>query len=389
MKINRSILLAVLGLGVAGAAQAGTVYLSGSTAVRGNIFTTLNTPGAVFTAAPTVTLYQGGGSKANYMVFSGTLVGGSGTTILQCHWSGSDGGVDNVALAGTTNPNRLTDFVTSGIDGTDHGASLPPTTANHEVDLAMTDNIFTYAHAYGDPGSEGLTSAPADLANGTQVGIVTFKWLRNNGLWTGGNVTSSMIRQSLGGFAVRAVFDGNSTHTGDYVYVSGRTKDSGTRCNALGDSGYGVFKPVTQITMDSSGNMTGSGDVGFTSGGTLAGTMGADTTTKADTFNTVTGYSVIAYLGFNDANTALGLGTPAHELTYNGVAWSVANIEEGTYTFWGNEYIYTSNIAGTEAQSVYNLMAAAIPAHLDGQNAIPTGNMHTSKNNPETDPSHF
>ena len=50
MKINRSILLAVLGLGVAAAAQAGDVYLTGSTAVRGDIFTTLSTPGAVFQA---------------------------------------------------------------------------------------------------------------------------------------------------------------------------------------------------------------------------------------------------------------------------------------------------------------------------------------------------
>ena len=389
MKINKSLLLAVLGLGAATAAQAGTVYMTGSTAARGNIFTTLSTVGQVFQAPISITEYDGGAGSANYMVFSGTLVGGSGTTTLQIHWSGSDGGVDNVSLAGSSNPNRLADFVATGIDGVDHGTALPPSTSQHEVDLAMSDNIFNYSHAYGDPGSEGLATAPADLANGAQVGAITFKWVRNNGLWIGNNVSSSQIRQALGGFCPRSVFSGVAGQTGDFVYVSGRTKDSGTRCNALGDSGYGVFKPVTQIIMDNSGNMTSAGDVGFTSGGTLAKTMGSDTTAKADTWNFVTGYSAIAYLGFNDAKTALNL-TPTHatELTYNGVPWSVANIEEGTYTYWGNEYIYTSNIAGTEAQSVFSLMAGAIPNNLDGQNAIPLGSMHCTKNNPETDPVH-
>ncbi|HWC58045.1 MAG TPA: hypothetical protein VHC44_00015, partial [Verrucomicrobiae bacterium] len=213
MKINKSILLAVLGLGAVTAAQAGTVYMTGSTAARGNIFTTLSTPGAVFTAAPTITEYDGGAGSANYMVFTGTLVGGSGTTTLQIHWSGSDGGVDNVSLAGSSNPNRLADFVATGIDGVDHGTAQPPSTASHEVDLAMSDNIFTYSHAYGDPGSEGLSSAPADLANGTEVGVITFKWVRNNGLWTGNNVSSSQIRQALGGFCPRAVFSGNAADT--------------------------------------------------------------------------------------------------------------------------------------------------------------------------------
>ena len=148
------------------------------------------------------------------MIFVGTLVGGTGTTTLHCHWSGSDGGIDNVSLAGTTNPNRLASFANPPYDGVDHGTGLPASSSSHEVDLAMSDNIFNYAHAYGDPGSEGLSSAPADLNNGTQVAVVTFKWIRNNGTWTGSNVSSSQIRQALSGVCPLSVFTGNSGQIG-------------------------------------------------------------------------------------------------------------------------------------------------------------------------------
>jgi hypothetical protein len=405
MKINKAILLSVLGLGVCAAAQAGDVYLTGSTAARSDIYNTLVASGAVFTGVPAVTEYDGSATdphKANEMIFVGTLVGGSGTTTLHCSWSGSDGGIDNVALKGTTSAARLANFANGPYDGVNHGTLKAtdgggPGATSHEVDLAMSDNIFNYAHAYGDPGSEGLAHAPADLTTGTQVAVVTFKWIRNNGSFTGNNVSSSQIRQALGGACPLAVFTGNPADTTKFVYVSGRTKDSGTRCNALGDSGWGVFKSVNQIEVDpATGNMVDlgggnfEGDTGFTSGGTLAKTLGVSTTATTDQNNGGSGgFGVIAYLGFNDANTALTLSpNPAHELTYNGVAWSQANIKEGTYTFWGNEYIYTANSVSAEATLCYNNMAGAIPAHLDGSNEILVSSMDTVKANPEADPAH-
>jgi hypothetical protein len=381
MNKNKTILAAALSLSVVSLSSAGTIYMTGSTAMRGVVYNTMIAPGAVFTAAPTTTLFEGGGSSANYMAFSGTLVGGTGTTIIQCHWSGSEGGIKDVAL-GTTE----TFMDPTLMDGTDHGTNSPSLTTSHAADLAMADNAQSFSR----------TKTPA-LTTFKEVGVITFAWVRNPGLWTGSNLTDSMIRQALKGFCKRAVFSGNAGDTADFVYVSGRDNQSGTRVNAFGNSGFGIFTLPKQIEMDSSGNMQDlsgagdyAGDYGFSSGGTLAGTMGAVTTNKSDLFNVgATGYSVIAYLSRGDANTAIGKG--AVELTYNGIAESAAAIKEGTYTFWGNEYIYQANGAGTEAQSAYARLsnsATGINNYCDGVKAIKLTDMHCTRTGPTTDPSH-
>jgi hypothetical protein len=235
------------------------------------------------------------------------------------------------------------------------------------------------------------------LATGSEVGVITFTWVRNKGLWTGSNLTDAMIRQALKGFCKRAVFSGNPADSNDYVYVSGRDNQSGTRVNAFGTSGFGIFTIPNQFEMDSTGNMldldapngTYAGDFGFSSGGTLATTMGADTTAKADNWNGGTGFSVIAYLSRGDADKAITAG--AVELTYNGVAQSAANVKEGTYTFWGNEYIYQANGVGAEAQSAYARLAngtTGIVNYCDGVKAIKLTDMHCNRTGPTSDPSH-
>ena len=52
MKMNKSILAAALVAAVALDLNAGTVYMTGSTAMRGVVYNTIRAPGAVFTAAP-------------------------------------------------------------------------------------------------------------------------------------------------------------------------------------------------------------------------------------------------------------------------------------------------------------------------------------------------
>jgi hypothetical protein len=378
MKLKDMIVAGALVVGAANLCQAGTIYLTGSTAMRGSIFTTLTKAGSVFQAVPTTTTYEGSSaSGANYMVFSGTLVGGSGTTVIKCHWSGSEGGVRDVASGAS----EL--FVDDSIvDGANHTTS-PSATISHNVDLAMADNSQAFSR----------TKTPA-LTTGTNVAVITFTWVRNPGLWTGTNITDMMIRQALGGFCKRAVFSGNLSDTNDFVYVSGRDNQSGTRVNAYGTSGFGIFTIPNQVEMDSSGNMldlappsgTYAGDFGFSSGGTLAGTLGANTTAKPDLFNGGSGYSVVAYLSRGDANTAIANG--AVELTYDGVAQNSPNVKEGTFTFWGNEYIYQKNGASSEAQNVYNNMVTSIPADVNGTTAIKLSDMHTTRTGPTSDPTH-
>jgi hypothetical protein len=378
MKLKQIILTSALMLGAVGLCEAGTIYLTGSTAMRSSIFTTITKPGSVFTAAPVTTTYEGSSaSGANYMVFSGTLVGGSGTTVIKCHWSGSEGGVKDVVTGGT----QL--FVDDSIaDGATHTAS-PGTTISHNVDLAMADSSQAFSR----------NKTPA-LTTGQAVAVITFAWVRNPGLWTGTNVTDSMIRQALGGFCKRAVFSGNAADVNDYVYVSGRDNLSGTRVNQYGESGFGIFTIPNQVEMDSSGNMldldppngTYAGDFGFSSGGTLAGTLGANTTAKPDLFNGGSGYSVIACLSRGDANTAIANG--AIELTVNGVAQSSAAVKEGSFSYWGNEYIYQKNGASAEAQAAYSRLAVSIPNDVNGTTAIKLTDMHCTRTGPTTDPAH-
>ena len=355
--------------------------MTGSTTMRDSMYATLKTAGAVFTTVPITTTYEHssapGASGANHMVFSGTLVGGSGTTVVKCHWSGSEGGIKDLA----TGASEL--FVNDTIvDGTDHTAS-PGSTVSHDVDLAMADNSQAYSR-----------NTTPTLATGQKVAVVPFVWVRNAGLWTGDDVADWMIRQALEGFCKRAMFTGNASDVNDYVYVSGRDNQSGARENAFANSGFGISSLPNQIEMDATGNMIDldppngvyAGDFGFTDGGALAAIMGASTTTRADPWNGVTGYSVIAYFGRADANLAIGNG--AAELTYNGVAETSSNVKEGTYNLWGNEYIYQKNSASSEAQSVYNNLVSAIPNSLNGTTAIKLTDMHCSRIAPTSDPTH-
>jgi hypothetical protein len=392
MKISKTILAAAaLGLGMVSLSNAGTVYMSGSTAMRSTVYSALTNVGTVFQAAPTVTLYQGGttgnnaGNGANYMAFSGTLVGGSGTTLLECHWTGSEAGILTVA-SNTVSSFNDTFIDPTTLDGADHGTNNP-STVTAPVNLAMADNAQKFSR----------TKKPV-LTKGSEVGVITFKWVRNPGNWTGTNVTDSQIRQALGGLCKLAVFTGNAADTNSYVYVSGRDNQSGTRVNAFGDSGFGIFSIPSQIEVNASGIMQLSpnslylDDFGYSSGGTLAKTLGASTIAPdSDLANGGNnGFSIISYLSVGDAATAIGLG--AVELLYNGVQFSPAAVKEGTYTYWGNEYIYEANnvVAASEADNIFGLLSATtgINNFCDGTKAIKLTDMDCTRNGPTTDPAH-
>ena len=95
--LNKSIVAAVLGLGVVTSSQAVDVYMTGSTAMRSVMYNAFLTPGVVFTAAPTFAGVGGSGSGDTYMAFTGTVVGRSDTTTILCDWSGSEGGIADLA----------------------------------------------------------------------------------------------------------------------------------------------------------------------------------------------------------------------------------------------------------------------------------------------------
>jgi len=269
-------------------------------------------------------------------------------------------------------------------------------TTPQNVDLAMADNLQTYSR----------TKKPT-LANGTKVGVITFAWVRNNGLWQGSNVSDVQIQQALGGACPIAVFSGSNDLT-SFVYVTGRDFSSGTRVNAFGDSGFGILNSPNQVEVNSSGVMqdinsdgTYEGDFGYSSGGSVASALKVNTTSATDLTpnGPATGFSLIGYVGISDAGTASGSISatgpsntgPGYCLSYNGVPFSVAGVVNGQYSFWGNEYVYQSPNAGTEAQKVYNNFKVIASGHdtiFDNVTAINLDKMHCSRTGPTAIPTH-
>jgi len=185
------------------------------------------------------------------------------------------------------------------------------------------------------------------------------------------------------------------------VYVSGRDTGSGTRVNALGNCGFGILTPVNQIetsggvmqelstTTNRFGVITTNyiGNFGFSSGGTLAGSMGTSTTSQPDLVHTIgQGYSIIGYVGISDGNTAVGDG--ATVLTYDGVTFAPTNVIEGNYSFWGNEYVYEANNVDSTANAVYGLISTNTAAFCDGTKAIALSAMHCTRPGPTANPTH-
>lgn len=390
MKINKAILAAALGLSVVSASQAADVFLTGSTAMRSTIYKAMTTAGIVFQSTPTFTGYGGSGSGDTYMGFTGTLVGGSGTVNILCDWSGSEAGIKDVAAG--QSETFIADGALNGLDNA--GAPTGASAQTAVVNLAMADNAQSFSR----------TTSPV-LSQGAEVGVVTFKWLRNAGVWTGANVTDSQIQAALGGTCPIEVFTGVNDGSADtnFVYVAGRDTSSGTRVNALGDCGYGILTPVSQIEL-SSGAMVNQGgsyesNTGQSSGGTLAKSITYNTVSTPDLANGVTGFSVIAYLGYSDAATALagtGGGVAATELTYDGVPFSTANVENGTYGFWGNEYCYAANNVNSSSNPAAQLVFQNITSVSHGADsifdflsAIPLDAMQCSRSGPLGQPSHF
>ena len=124
----------------------------------------------------------------------------------------------------------------------------------------------------------------------------------------------------------------------------------------------------------------------------IATAMGYDTTLTVDGKSGKTGYSAIACLGYTDAAAAVTAG--GTELTYNGVPFSFNNIINGTYTLWGNEYLYQTYNMGYAGQSAnvhqaYLNLFTGIPANCDGNVLINTTQMKATRTGAASDIVHL
>ena len=359
------------------------VYVTGSTAARSAFFNAVMNGSTVFDSAPTAVTQQGKTQPgATYMNFIGTLSGVS--TIVKCHWSGSEAGLAD--LYNGTEESFLIDDATTVL------SSAAPAAANlisSAVDICGADNNVVYSRS---PGA-------AAFITGTETCIVPFKWEKELGSAASlANVTDQSLRAALAGIATLSLFSGNPTDT-NFVYVTGRNNQSGTRVNAFGDTGYGIFSAPFQLEVATNGAMVVQvdgnilEDVGYSSGGSVAAQMGYSLDQSVNPAavdiangNGIEPYSVIAYLGIGDATTAEANG--ATPLTYNGVAYSVTAVEQGQYNFWGNEYLYILNTASPQAFTVYTKLGpdGGVSANADGVTEINLNDMQVVRNGPTSDP---
>jgi len=407
-------------MSVASAAPTSYVYITGSTAFRPAIYDTLNT--SVFDAAPTVAAYKCSTvgnldpHTAGLMNFSGNI--GGQPYIIKCSWSGSEAGIGDVtAAAGAGKESFMADNITAG-----NYITTPATTDSHTVDLAMADT------------DQSVSLNPRPSLAADEVGIVPFLWVKNAQVASSGqpstapadwsrltNVTDPALRVALSGGTPLALFTGNPADT-KYVYVAGRDNQSGTFVNTMLDTQFGLVNNPSQIeianvsgvaTISPTNLLSGKGKSieGQNSGGTLATTLtytGSATSTDPILGNILgspqTGWYAIAYVGLYDADVALGIqGVPtapagsAVGLTYNGVAETVQNVENGTYSFWGNEWIFESaHNLSTAGATVYNMMIGpdgtstkvGIQGNLDNNHEISLNNMVASKTTSAADAGH-
>lgn len=348
MKSPKILMAGLLALSTVGVAQAQTVvHITGSTAFRTAVHTSITQilkPG--FTYAYVGSSFTG----ASEAIFTGTAITNSIPVIIKTSWSGSLAGIETVSQA---YPSTVSTFLTNTTPQTTGGTSISSTAAVFDgptiPEVCMNDG-YQYDSQYPNP-----------ELSGQAVGVVSFKFIKNHNAPADLTNMTSLVAQALwvNGSLPLSLFSGVPADSNTLVFATGRDPDSGTRKTAFLETGVQSFDtalyPTTvlqyepmnasgQVNKNNAGAITsqvawpaetvdnisfGTGNAGYSSGGDLATAMGQTSP-----------YVYVTYLGLSDAATAEGLnGGLGTDLTYNGVAFSDAAVENGQYTYWTYEFL--------------------------------------------------
>ena len=387
MKTFKVLAASMLALSVATLASASAVTqirITGSTAFRkathAAIINILNSPTAAWSGTASNV------SGVSSAVFAGTLKSGPSagqSVVFQVTWAGSTGGIQTVAQqspvltkAWLTTANTMSSISLSGtsVSPTFNGGTANATiTETQPADVAMSDTF---------QGSSIFTGAGYATLVDSVVGVVPFRWVRsnaatNNGLTTSSNSSFASITNMttlnainlLNGGLPLSQFTGNPADSGIAVEVMGRDEDSGTRLVSFAEPGFGPQStPLQYETTVGTGTLANVitalnpfhantvlgisfpiGHSGYSGGGALVTELNRAIDPSLSTFT-------IGYLGRSDALTV----TNGASLTYNGVAETSANIQNGTYTFWSYEHLmYKSSLSGV-TKNASDLLATQI-----------------------------
>lgn len=405
MKLNTLAIAAAASLGFVGYANAQCttatathIYITGSTAFRGATIAAIEAclqPGfnyAAYKEAGAAAPYANLRQTASYVNYYGNLAADSSCVVIKCAFSGSEAGYLDMIKCTTQKEAFMADTIGGfGVANID-SASTPATTDSHVVDIAMADNTQAFA--------KPANRTPV-INNICAAGVVPFVWVKN--AQTAGdiaanpdyndlvNVTEAQLRVAITSGTKLSLFTGVPGEN-KWVYVAGRDNNSGTRANCLLDLGYPVTQAVNQTQI---GGVNGAPTLGAlsatgqSSGGTLAKSMFiTGSASTADTINGGTGWYAIAYLGIADATTAIGGG--AVQLTLSGVAESTTAIEQGQYSYWGQEQCALANCdtLSSEAGLLWSCMCSEFPLVTTPGVEIPLTAMHATKTPDSADPVH-
>jgi len=298
MKNSKTLLTLLAGTLIAGAAYGQVeVTITGSTAFRS---ITIDRAGSLFDVQPPVSVNNN--PSTGLITYSGTIsnaVPSLGATPVKIRLSFSGSAAGMLAVRNQTPVST---------------AETPGVNVNKVPDLALSD-VF--------PGS-ATPPIPESAFNRTRLGVIPFLYVKNNALVGITNITREqavLLMTASGSYdtgpALPASYLGGVST--DPVYMIGRDSGSGTRITVEKDLGF-VGTP-TLWGLDSGNNYVLTN--GYSSGGLERGTIAA----KPD---------AIGYLGRPDLTA---ISNNAVAISYNGVAYSSANVQSGSYGLWGYEHI--------------------------------------------------
>lgn len=344
-----------------------TVKMTGSTAFRSALHASIRAALGAGYKASYASADSSGKDSAAIATFQNTI-SGYGVVTVQCHWLGSGDGCDAACTTGKT-----TTFIPTGSLPVSGGNYLTasPTTESGVATVGLSDIYASSASAAATGGNVHVLRGYSDTAcDDAQVGVIQFQFVVNKKGHDLGisNITAQQARTLFGnGIIVGTGFGVGS----NYVYLTGRNADSGTRATVVAETGYGLSDKVNQYVWNGSSLVAASpADSGDSAANTAAWLN-----------NTAITSSLIGYLGNADAATAIAGGNGTI-LTYNGVANTDANIENGVYTLWSYEHLMTQTGARTNNVNKFgdflDLLTTKIPANL-GTAGIPLTSMTASR----------
>jgi hypothetical protein len=275
------------------------------------------------------------------LIWSGNLANqGLGHVVIVCNWSGSVSGQKANAEAASW-PTFL------------DPATVAPAEVfiGHVPDLNVSDNFqrtTTYFPPL-DPAAVNLTRFP--------TAIITFIMAKDPSGPAGLTDWTSASGRALyaAGFMNTAQLTGNAADNGTFVIPTGRDDDSGTRTIFEADNGiaftatllqWGLHAPSTDNSPPGTYtpfqfgllSVNGNDGNGYASGGTVAKALSA-AGGPGVILNPVTGIGNVNsfFVGYVSVTDATGTVAVGQWLNYNGVPYSTAAVQEGTYTYWGYE----------------------------------------------------